>query len=512
MSYSRHCRLACLLGVMLALLVALPGAGAQAALTAAVSQVKSDGFPTVVSVITIADGTGRPVLGLGPNNWEVFEDGRAVKDVSVGTAVNAQEPLTVLLAIDTSGSMNGQPMADAKGAATTFVQGLGPAEKAAVIAFAEQPVVVQGFTDRKDDLARAIGGLQAAGDTALYDAAILAAKTVDQQKGGRRIILLLTDGEDTKSKANLEEALPALQAAATPVFTVGLGPKAARDVLGSLAATTGGIALYAPSSADLQAAYRNIADQLRNQYVLTFTSSLPADGQRHALLARAKVGNAQTEARAYFVATSVPPQIEVVSPKAGETVGGKVRVEVKVQAAGKVKRVEATVAGRTVGIAESEPFVMEWDTSDLAAGNAILGIQVEDALGNRASKQVTVRVAGGPVAAPTPLPTPRPSPTATTADGNDDESLVLGGAGAFCVMALALVAVRRSRRAGQRSEALRWIRRETLPKNCPTCGRALKHGEDCPECRAKDHALIRQRLRELAGDEGADGLPPEDKP
>src|SRR5512146_1751523 len=105
MSYSRVCRLACLLGAVLALLVALPSAGAFAALTAAVSQVKSDRFPTVVSQITVVDGTGRPVLGLGPNNWEVLEDGQRVKDVAVGTAVNDQEPLTVLLAIDTSGSM-----------------------------------------------------------------------------------------------------------------------------------------------------------------------------------------------------------------------------------------------------------------------------------------------------------------------------------------------------------------------------------------------------------------------
>ncbi|MHB1135063.1 MAG: VWA domain-containing protein, partial [Chloroflexota bacterium] len=184
-----------LLALTLALLVALPSVGAQALLTLGVTQVNGEGFPKVVSTVTLVDAAGRPVLGLGPQNWEVLEDGRPVKAFQVGTTINSQEPLNVALAIDVSGSMQGRAIVDAKAAANTFIQGLGPADKAAIISFAEKAQLVQGFTEKKDDLASAINGLGAVGDTALYDALTLAAQTFG--KSGRRILIVLSDGDDT---------------------------------------------------------------------------------------------------------------------------------------------------------------------------------------------------------------------------------------------------------------------------------------------------------------------------
>lgn len=491
-----------LFAMVLALFPLAPSAQGQtpSLLTAAVSQVSSDGFPTVVANVTVVDSSGRPVLGLKPQAFELLEDGRPVKSVEVGTVVNSKEPLYVVLAIDVSGSMADRPIVDAKGAANTFVQGLGPADKAAVISFAETAKLVQPFTERKDELSRAIASLNAVGATALHDAVILAAQTVDQQKGGRRIVVLLSDGEDTASKAKAAEALYAIQAIQVPVFTVGLGPNVDRAVLDGLAAGSGGIALYAPSSADLTTAYRNIADQLRNQYTLTFASSLPPDNQRHTLTVRTKVGNAQAEARSTFVAVSVPPQITIVSPKEGEVVRGKVRVEVTAKGSGKIVRVDALAAGQVVGSKEQEPFVMEWDTSQLAGGNHKLDVAVTDSVGNRASKQVTVRVEAVPT--PTrvpPTPTPTPTPVAPTGDGN--EPLVLGLLGAGCLASVGLVLTRGRR---LRSRHVVPMRKVVPPRECPTCGRRLGRGKDCPVCSAEDEKLIRRRVRELAG------LPPDD--
>lgn len=496
----RH--VACLLGALLAVFLALPGASAQPALTAAISKVDSSHFPTVISYLTLVDGTGRPVLGLSPTDFAVLEDGKPVPSFALGTAVNLQEPLLVVLAIDTSGSMGGRAMDDAKAAASTFVQGLGAKDKGAVVSFAAQAAVAQPFTERKDELARAIGGLKAVGDTALYDSLVLAAHTVGQQTGGRRIIVLLSDGDDTASKATLDEAIAAVQVASAPVFTVGLGQNISRGILDTIASATGGVALYAPSSADLQNAYRNIADQLRNQYVLTLTSGLPPDGKRHSLLVRARAGGTQAEARANFIATWIPPEITVISPQAGQAVQGKVRVEVQVRSVAGIKRVDAIAAGRVIGSADKEPYVIEWDTSPLAAGNHTLDVAVHDVYGNRLTRQVTVRVEGGPP--PTPLPTPTPSPTPTPAappQRNPLDDILLGSLGFFAATALALVLVRRARRP-KAASAWQQMPKDLPISECPTCGRPLKRGRECPDCKAADDQLILRRLREIGGKDG----------
>ena len=495
--------LAWLLCLALALFGLVPGAQGQAALIAAITQVNSGTFPAVTANVTVVDAAGRPVLGLKPENWQLQEDGKPIKAVEVGTTVNSQEPLNVALVIDVSGSMADRPIADAKGAANTFVQGLGPADKAAIISFAEKAMLVQPFTEKKDDLGRAIAGLNAVGNTALYDAVVLAAQTVGQVQGGRRIVVLLSDGEDTISKAKAGEALAAMQTIQVPLFTVGLGQSVDRGVLDGLATGTGGIALYAPSSADLATAYKNISDQLRNQYVLTFTSGLIPDNQRHTLVVRAKVGNAQAEARSTFAAVSVPPRITVVSPKEGELVQGKVRVEVTAKGAGKIVKFDAKGAGQIVGSKEQEPFVLVWDTGQLAAGNHVLDLTVTDSLGNRASKSVTVRVEGLPTPArTTPTPAPTPTPMLVAEGGVLSESLMIGLLGVAWFLILGLLLVRRRR---VKTTHVVPMRKVVPPTDCPTCGRALKKGENCPVCTAEDDKAVRRRVRELGG------LPPDDE-
>ncbi|MHB1134792.1 MAG: Ig-like domain-containing protein, partial [Chloroflexota bacterium] len=350
-----------------------------------------------------------------------------------------------------------------------------------------------------DDLARAINGLGAVGDTALYDALTLAAQTFG--KSGRRILIVLSDGDDTISKAKQIDALGAMQAIEVPVFTVGLGDKVNRAVLDGFATGTGGVALYAPTSEGLVTAYRNIADQLRNQYVISHTSTISADNQRHGLTVRAKVGSAVAEAKSTFVAVSSPPEIIIASPQEGATVSGTVQIWIGAKARGEVVRVEAVAAGRVVAAKEQAPFILPWDTSQLAAGNHSVAITVTDSYGNRATKQMTVRVdpAAKPTAVPpTPVPTSRP-PVAASAD--DFDWLMEPLLAVAAVLGIGVVLVRGRRLRTERRIPMRKV---VPPKNCPTCGRSLRRGQPCPTCTAADDEIVRRRLRELGG------LPPED--
>jgi len=112
-----------------------------------------------------------------------------------------------------------------------------------------------------------------------------------------------------------------------------------------------------------------------------------------------------------------------------------------------IKRVDAIAAGRVIGSADKEPYVIEWDTTPLAAGNHTLDVAVHAAYGNRLTKQVTVRVEGGPPPTPAPTPTPSPPPTpAAPPQRNPLDDILLGSLGFFAATALALVLVRRARR------------------------------------------------------------------
>lgn len=491
--------LALVLTLALTLGLGLTGALAQAALTAAISQTNSEAFPVVTTHLTLVDGTGRPVVGLGPQDFEVFENGQPVTNLRVGTAVDSTEPLVVALVIDTSGSMEGKPMADAKAAANTFIQGLGPNDKAAVISFSEQALLVQPFTHDKGALAAAIDSLRAVGDTALHDATILAAQALAREQTGRRIAIIMSDGDDTASAADANTAMTAMLMAGAPAFTVGLGYNLDAAVLQNLATRSGGIALFAPSSADLITAFNNIADQLRNQYVLTFTSSLQADGGRHSLLIRARANGTVAEAQGSFVASSVPPEITIISPTDQQVLQGVVPVEVQVNAVAPVRKVEAFIAGRLIGSATAEPFRFDWDTSRLARGNHVLDVVVYDELGNRGVQQVAVRVEN--VAEPTPTPTAISTPPPVQAAETDKTPLYAGLGGAFVLVLLGLVAVRRRPRGPEPPymKYERERRKMKSPNTCPTCGKRSKGGYECPACAAEGQKVILQRLRELGG-------------
>ena len=110
----------------------------------------------------------------------------------------AQGAIEVVLAIDTSGSMAGAPLAAAKSSALAFVQQLPAGARAAVIGFGNSPYVVSPMTDDRRALETAIAGLETGGETALYDAIGLAAAQFSLADSPRSM-MLVSDGGDTVS-------------------------------------------------------------------------------------------------------------------------------------------------------------------------------------------------------------------------------------------------------------------------------------------------------------------------
>src|SRR5207245_5178701 len=125
--------------------------------------------PKITAVVTALDANGVPARGLAAQ-FQAFDGSTSLTVSSVQAEQNVGVPLSVAITIDISGSMQGEPLARAKDAATAFVRSLAPNDQASIIAFNGTVTTLVGFTTDRSQLTAAIAGLQANGGTALYEA------------------------------------------------------------------------------------------------------------------------------------------------------------------------------------------------------------------------------------------------------------------------------------------------------------------------------------------------------
>ncbi|HXF50164.1 MAG TPA: VWA domain-containing protein [Dehalococcoidia bacterium] len=230
----------------------------------------------VLTVIVQAlDASGQPIPDASGFAAEL--DGTPVAIASERTIVDARIPLGVALTIDVSGSMaESGAIAQAKAAARSFVDQLGPQDSAKVIPFADAVDVGNPFTSDRAVLAAQIDGLVARGNTALYDAVRISSYVAAGSETARHAVVLLSDGRDFGglSQSTREAALEAARASGVPFFVIGLGSDIDRPFLEELAAVTRG-RFFPAETADLPAIYGYISALLRSQYELTIR--LPDD-------------------------------------------------------------------------------------------------------------------------------------------------------------------------------------------------------------------------------------------
>ncbi len=252
------------------------------------NRIEAAGFPQIVSYVTVSNDSGYTVGALNENHFIVKEDGVRELPIQVEELTDSAG-VSVILMIDRSTSMSGQPIIDARNAAITFVNLMNSQDRAALVSFANEVRTDLAFTRDKTQLIGAIQNIQAKGGTAIFDALIHAASLI-QPNQERTAIILLTDGEDRDSRNTLQNALDAVAPLGVPVYTIGLrlGPDTKEgQVLQQIAAATAGRYYYSPGSGDLEAIYRAISALLHHAYRITYTTHNPAhDGAlRHVNIA-----------------------------------------------------------------------------------------------------------------------------------------------------------------------------------------------------------------------------------
>jgi hypothetical protein len=249
----------------------------QEAYTGAIDQVAVGAdAESATAFVSIVDADGQPVAGV--TGFTASVDGVGAPVTSVTSVVNEENGVAALLVMDVSGSMNGEPLDQAKAAAAAFVQGLLEPDFVGLMTFGPEVSENRDYTQDRQDVVDAIEGLQVvpAPGTALHDAVVRSLEIGSAAPLPRRALLLLTDGQDSGgvSQRTREEALDAAAAGGVPIFAVALGGEADFSLLQELSTTAGGKFFVAPGPADVPAIFDAIANALRSQYVVDF--DLPA--------------------------------------------------------------------------------------------------------------------------------------------------------------------------------------------------------------------------------------------
>ncbi len=271
---TRHRALIAGLAVWLALGTTASWA-APSAYRLAVHGVDTSKYPEVRVQVTM------PAELLGDASVEpeftVSENGQPVRDVKASVVDADTRPTDIVLVIDTSGSMKGEPIEDAKAAALAFVRALDGRANIAVISFSSKPSIKSGYTTDEARLVSAISGLRASGETAVYDALVSASRLGRTSSDSQRSIVLLSDGGDTVSVSTIDSAIKALRGAGVQVLGVTLeSPEFNPAALATVAERSGGRLIGVKDSKSLAGSFEGVARELSSRYEITYRSSRPS--------------------------------------------------------------------------------------------------------------------------------------------------------------------------------------------------------------------------------------------
>jgi len=236
------------------------------------------GIDLVQMGVTVTDRKGEFIADLTRDDFEVIEDGRKQTLTYFASGIDETIPLHVGLLFDTSGSM-GEDINLSRSAAIRFLNTLSQAEDMTLVDFdTEVRVTTYGQRDFPRMVER-IRGRKPGGFTAMYDALGVFLDGATENEG-RTILVVYTDGGDTRSALGFNDALTLIRSSDVTIHSVGFLSNQPGSVrtnqrmrLTEIAETTGGQAFFPSAMKDVEQAYDTIVAQIRNQYTLGYVST-----------------------------------------------------------------------------------------------------------------------------------------------------------------------------------------------------------------------------------------------
>lgn len=380
--------------VLVGLLVPV-GASAQAVYRLSIDYLDGDGFPVVDAYVSVTDSRGFLVTDLLGPDFVVTEDGLPVSAFTTSRVQNTKQPLALMLVIDASSYANRQPLPtglqQSVDAAKDFVDLLQPQDLVGILAYADTPIAVSAFSTDRTALKASLDGIDTGNKAAMYDALNNAVDLLET-RAERRVIILISNGKDTRSRQTVDQVTTAAKEAGVQIYPIGIGDEVNIEGLRKLAQGTGGTEFIQPSPNALKAAFDSILQVVREQYLVTYTSRLQADQLKHILKVQATVQGVQVAASAEFVAR--PGLVNVILPyKDDQIVGGDVVFQPEVESSGAVQKMEIALDGLPLDV-KQVPQEMKyiWDSTTVDPGIHELAVKITDQAGATGTTKVRLNV------------------------------------------------------------------------------------------------------------------------
>jgi VWFA-related protein len=270
----------------------------------------------VILSATVLDRRNALVSGLGKDDFQIFEDGMLQQTRHFS---HEDIPVTAGILVDNSGSM-APKRDDVIAAALAFARSSNPQDQMFVVNFNDSvsfglPADTQ-FTDRPEQLQRALSAIRAIGQTSLYDGIAVALDRLKQGSRDKKVLILISDGGDNASKHTLAQVIDMAKQSTAIIYAIGIFDEQDGDqnptVLKRFAKETGGEAFFPESSRNIASICEGIARDIRNQYTLTYIPVIPSeDGIYRAIEVKATArGRPRLSVRTragYSVPLTLPP-------------------------------------------------------------------------------------------------------------------------------------------------------------------------------------------------------------
>ena len=302
---------------------------------------------------TVSDSSGRFVSGLRAEDFAVYEDGEPMEVTHFSAD---RVPVSLGIALDTSGSMAGEKIEAAQSAINRFLYDLlDRQDEIFLYRFSNDPILLQSWTTDRSHLSRALGRITPNGGTALYDAVAEAIPLAQQGRNRKKALVIVSDGNDTSSRLGVREVKQIIRESEVLVYAVGIDgeseptlrpqpprtpipipfpfppvrgrgrawppiggggggsggwPRGMRNddrvnvaALREMTDDSGGRTEIVREARDLDPATANIADELSKQYYLGYPSPGKKDGRWHSIRVEVRNHSYRVRARRGYVAS-----------------------------------------------------------------------------------------------------------------------------------------------------------------------------------------------------------------
>lgn len=230
----------------------------------------TSGTTAVEVYVSVTDAAGVPVRGLTQEDFEVLEDGVPQR---IGAFAAGAFPLRVAVAIDHSFSMAGDPLRYSKRAVRSFLEVLRPADESVILGIGSRVSIVLPQSATREQQAAAVDALTAWGTTPLHDAVIEAINATDVP-GGRRAVVILSDGDDRYSETPPSSVVDRARRGNVLVYPVAVG-RTSPQLFSDLASVSGGRTFHVRDPRRLDETLRTVASDLHQQYLLGYSPTRP---------------------------------------------------------------------------------------------------------------------------------------------------------------------------------------------------------------------------------------------